>query len=155
MKNFLVKLYEDGKLQPIDASEEISLSYMIKSSKSLLSSKTLKDIGNHEDCVALAYYSMYHSLLALLFKVGIKSENHKASITLLKEIFDIDNSSILFAKSERVDKQYYVEFNASEKDSVIAIKNAEEFIDTVNDFIGRLNNENIKKYKEIFQKIIY
>jgi len=40
--------------------------------------------------------------LALLFKVGIKSENHTASILLLKELFGLDNSKILNAKKERM-----------------------------------------------------
>jgi len=38
-----------------------------------------------EEAVSMAYYSMYYSLLALLFRVGIKSENHTASIFLLRD----------------------------------------------------------------------
>ena len=57
--------------------------------------------------------SMYHLLTSLLFKAGIKCENHTGAIIILKEIFEIDNKFILLAKKERVDKQYYVDFSVT------------------------------------------
>ena len=105
--NFLAKLFDEGKLQLVNPSEEIKDSYIKKSESNLISAKILLENNKLEESVSLVYYSMYHMLTALLFKVGIKCENHSASIILLKELFSIDNSGIFFAKKERVDKQYY------------------------------------------------
>ncbi len=87
--NFLIKLHKDNKLKEVEPIDEIKMAYLQRSDESISSAKALLKINNLKDAVALAYYSMYHSLLALLFRIGIKSENHAASIILLKEAFDI------------------------------------------------------------------
>ncbi|MBT4540195.1 HEPN domain-containing protein [Candidatus Woesearchaeota archaeon] len=146
--NFLIKLKEEEKLQIVEPSENIKIAYLQKSAKSLSSAKALLDIGNLEDSVALAYYAMYHPLLALLFRVGIKCENHTASIIMLKEVFEIDNSTISKAKAERVDKQYYVDFEVSKDETKEAIETAENFIAEMVDFIEKLNEEKINNFKD-------
>ena len=83
--NFLIKLHKDNKLKEVEPIDEIKMAYLQRSDESISSAKALLKINNLKDAVALAYYSMYHSLLALLFRIGIKSENHAASIILLKE----------------------------------------------------------------------
>lgn len=151
---FLIRLAKEGKLQAVESSEEIAKAYLQRSNESLSSAKTLLKIGNLKDTVALAYYSMYHCLLAVLFRIGIKCENHAASIILLKEVFGIDNIAISKAKSERVDKQYYVDFSVNLEEANKTIKIAEEFIAEMNDLIAILNQEKIKEYhhkaKELF-----
>src|SRR3990172_182029 len=92
--SFLIKLAKEEKLQAVEPSEEIRRAYIQRSEESLSSAKALMKIGNLKDSVALAYYSMYHCLLALLFGIGIKCENHAAGIILLKEVFGIDNTTI-------------------------------------------------------------
>ena len=109
MNSFIKKIFEQGKLKIAEPSIEVMTSYLGKSEKSLLSAKTLIQIENYDDAVALTYYSMYYSALAILYRCGIKSENNMCTIILLKEIFNIDNSTIENAKKERVDKQYYVD----------------------------------------------
>jgi uncharacterized protein (UPF0332 family) len=113
---FLNKIHNEGKLKLVDPSTEIKDAYLQRANESLSSAKVLLDIGNLKDTVALAYYAMYHTLLALLFRTGIKCENHTAAIILLKEVFAIDNSSISKAKEERVDKQYYIDFAVTKED---------------------------------------
>jgi uncharacterized protein (UPF0332 family) len=115
--NFLIKLYKENKLQEVEPSIEIMQAYLHRSEESLSSAKALMKIGNLKDTVALAYYAMYHSLLAALFRIGIKCENHAASIILLKEAFSINNAEITKAKKERVDKQYYVDFEVNKLDA--------------------------------------
>ncbi|MDP1694357.1 MAG: HEPN domain-containing protein [Candidatus Woesearchaeota archaeon] len=144
--NFLIKLKKEGKLQAVEPSEEIKEAYLKRSNESLSSAKTLLKIGNLKDAVALAYYTMYHCLLAALFKIGIKCENHAASIILLKEVFEIDNTNITKAKSERIDKQYYVDFSVNQEEANNTITIAEEFVNQMNNFIATLSLENIKKY---------
>ena len=152
--NFLKKIIKEGKLEIVEPSEEISLSYAEKSDSNLISSKILLENGRLEESVGLAYYSMYNLLLALLFKVGIKSENHSASIILLKEIFDFDNEDILEAKKERIDKQYYVDFNITKKEVEDTIKKAELFKNEMKDFISKMNNEDVVGYRERFWELV-
>ena len=144
--NFLIKLHKEGKLQEVEPSDDIKKAYLQRSNESLSSAKTLLKIGNLKDAVALAYYSMYHCLLAVLFRIGIKCENHAAAIILLKEVFGIDDTKISKAKKERVDKQYYVDFEVNQEEAVNAINAAEEFISEMNVEISNLNEEKITDY---------
>ncbi len=154
--NFLVKLAKEGKLQKVEPSENVKEAYLKRSQESLSSAKALFKIKNIKDSVALAYYAMYHSLLALLFKIGIKCENHAAAILLLENTFEVDNTEISKAKSERVDKQYYVDFEIEEDEAKKAILIAEDFIGQINDIISKMNNEDIKRFQnkavELFKK---
>ena len=104
--------------------------------------------------MALAYYAMYHSLLALFFRCGIKCENHTAAIVILKEIFALDNISISKAKAERVDKQYYVDFSVTAEEVTESIKTAESFIATLYSFIASLNEKRIEEYREKIEKTL-
>ena len=146
-QNFLIKLFNEKKLQLVEPNEEVCKAYLEKSEKSLRSAKATLDIGSYEDSVTLSYYSMYYLVLALLFKTGIKSENHTASIILLKEIFGIDNDVLTKAKSERIDKQYYVDFSVTKKDVEEMIRIAEHFNLEMFNFIERLNKDDIKTYQ--------
>lgn len=145
---FLAKLHEEKKLQLVEPSEAIKDSYLEKSASNLFSAKLLLKNNCLEEAVSLAYYSMYHSLTALLFRAGIKCENHTGAIILLKGLFGIDNSGILFAKKERVDKQYYTDFHVTRKEVELAIRGAEEFNSLIHDFISRLNSGSIQEFRK-------
>ena len=102
----------------------------------------------------MAYYSMYYSVLALFFATGIKCENHTAAIILLTEVFAIDNTDLDHAKTERIDKQYYVT-SAPVRDEVVAlISTAESFNADLLDAIDRLTSGKIEKYRKKFQSLI-
>lgn len=152
--NFLLRLYRGGKLQGDEPSEEMKNAYLDRSAESLSSAKALLDRNNLRDCVALAYYSMYHSVLALLFRIGIKCENHTAAIIMLKEVFGIDSKIVSKAKLERIDKQYYVDFKVTREEAHNSIKIAEDFIANMTDFIERLNEDKIKHYREKALRLI-
>ena len=102
----------------------------------------------------MAYYSMYYALLALLFRIGIKCENHAAAIMLLQEIFGIDNARIRFAKEERIDKQYYVEFSVTIEEVQELIGMAEEFIVVIQDFLAKLGNADVERHRERFMELV-
>jgi len=152
--NFLVKLKQEGKLQLVDPSEEIKQSYLSKSESNLISAKILLNNNRLEESVGLAYYSMYHLLAALFFKIGIKSENHSASIILLKELFNLNNKDISEAKTERIDKQYYVDFKITKEEVQNTIRKAELFNSEILDFTSKMNNEQIKIYRGRFKKLV-
>lgn len=143
--NFLIKLAKEGRLRAVEPNEEIKKSYLQRSDESLSSAKALFKIGNLKDAVALSYYSMYHCLLAALFKIGIKCENHSASIILLKEVFDFDNTKILKAKSERIDKQYYIDFSVNLEEARDSVKTAEIFVAEMNDLYFEIKSGTDKR----------
>ena len=152
-QGFLKKLYKDKTLQLVAPNAEVKAAYLKKSESYLASARLLQDNGRFEESVSLAYYSMYYSVLALFFATGIKCENHTAAIMLLEDIFGIDNSAIESAKSERIDKQYYVA-TAPVRDEVIAlIKTAESFNAELLDVIDRLTNEKIESVRKKLIKL--
>lgn len=150
----MAKLKKEKKIQVVEPSEEIKTAYLQRSEESLRSAKVLFQINNLKDSVALTYYSMYYSLLALLFRTGIKCENHTGAIMLLKEIFEIDNEKIAAAKKERVDKQYYIDFEVTKEEVSEVIIVAEEFNSYLLNFMDNLNQNKIKEYREKTAKIL-
>jgi len=152
--NFLIKLQKEGKLKMIEPSEEIKKSYLNKSESNLISSKILFENNRFEESISMAYYSMYTSLNALLFQVGIKCENHSGAIFLLKELFGLDNSGISFAKRERIDKQYYVDFNVTMEQVLDMIRIAEESNREMLNFIAVLKNKDIEEYRAKFLELL-
>jgi uncharacterized protein (UPF0332 family) len=148
------KLSKEGKLQLVEPSEDIKESYMKKSESNLDSSKILLDKDKLEESVSLTYYSMYYMTLALFFKAGIKCENHSAVILLVKRIFDLDNSSLSFAKKERVDKQYYIDFHIVKEDVTELIRMAESYNAMIFDFMERLSSEQIALFRKKMSKLL-
>lgn len=154
MNSFIKTLKSEGKVKIVEPSDEVSESYLEKSEKSLISAKTLLKIENFDDAVALTYFSMYNAALALLYKCGVKSENHTATIIMLKEIFGIDNRDIMNAKKERIDKQYYIDFKATEKDVRTGIRMAEEFNTTIRDKIVKMKKTEIQNCHEKIKQLL-
>ena len=153
-KDFLFELFAKGKLETVDPSDDICQAYINKSRSYFSSAKILSENHKHEESVSMSYYSMYYVVLALFFKVGIKSENHTATIQLLKEIFSIDNSKINFAKKERVDKQYYVDFNVTETDAKSLIEIAEKFNSDILDFIAKMQISEEIRYQDKLRNLL-
>ena len=116
--SFLTKLKNERKLESVEPSGGICSSYIEKANNCLKSAKLLLQSNLFENSVSMSYFSMYNSLTALLFKVGIKCENHAGSILVFKKLFGRKDlfKIISFAKEERIDKQYYV---TSEKNFVL------------------------------------
>ena len=152
--NFLIKLKKEGKLKIIEPNGNVKDSYIEKSKNSLKSAEILLEKELIENSVPMAYYSMYNMLTALLYYLGIKCENHSASIIILKELFGIDNSKIEFAKTERVDKQYYIDFKITKEEVESLIRSAVEFNSMLYDFIEKLTTKQITQYKEEFYKAL-
>lgn len=153
-QHFLKRLHKDKALQIVTPSTEIKEAYLRKSDSYLASAKLLLENERFEESVSMAYYSMYYSVLALFFATGIKCENHTAAIMILGDIFGIDNSSILHAKTERIDKQYYVASAPVRDDVIDLIRSAESFNAIVFDTIDRLTTDKIETLRiKLKQKI--
>ncbi len=156
---FLNRLKIEGKLEIVEPSEEIYKSYSEKSINCEKSAKLLLENRLYENSISMSYYAMYNLLLALLYKVGIKCENHTGSIFLLKLLFEKSKLSNIIsdAKKERIDKQYYVTTDKDEVTKEIAeelVNNSEEFILKVKTVINNLNNEEINRIREAFQTLV-
>ena len=154
--NFLIKLKKQGKLELVSPSDDICNSYIKKAEDSLKSARVLLQNNLYENSVSMSYYTMYHSLTALLFKVGIKCENHSGSIILFKNLFGrIDlYKTIRFAKKERVDKQYYVDFILTKESAIDLIKKAEDFLVKIKLTIKNIRNEDISNLRERLRYIL-
>lgn len=155
---FLNKLKKEKKLELVEPSEDVCNSYSDKSANCLKSAKLLLQNNLYENSVGQSYYAMYNQLTALLFRAGIKCENHAGSILLLKLLFNKDElfNLISDAKKERIDKQYYV---TTEKDDITKeiadelLKNAEDFVLKMKVVIKNLSNDDIDKVRETFKTI--
>ncbi|MEK6900126.1 MAG: HEPN domain-containing protein [Nanoarchaeota archaeon] len=155
---FLNKLKKEQKIELVESSEEICASYSDKSANCLKSAKLLLLNNLYENSVGQSYYAMYDQLTALLFRVGIKCENHAGSILLLKLLFGEEESFNLIsdAKKERIDKQYYVTTEKDDLTKEIAdelLKNAEDFVLKMKVMIKNLSNKGIEEIREKFTAI--
>ena len=158
--NFLIKLGAKRELRLVEPSDEICRSYLEKSENCLKAAKLLLGHDLYENSIAMSYYAMYDSLTALLFKIGVKCENHSGSILLLeklferRELFDV----ISFAKKQRIDKQYYIitqkEFGAIKDDTETMVKKAEEFRIQIGIIIGKISLNEIAMLREKLKKTL-
>ena len=156
-QNFLNKIKEEGKLELVEPSEEICDSYLEKADNCLKSAKLLLKNNLYENSISMSYYVMYNSLTALFFKVGIKSENHSASILLFNKLFKRGDlfRIISFAKKERIDKQYYVaskhnplNFKLVKESAQDMHIKAENFLVQMKLLIKQINTEQIEKIRK-------
>ena len=162
MKNldFLNKLVNEGKLEIIESSEGISVSYEKKGAECREVANLAFNNGYFESAITQSYYSMYNNALSLFFKCGIKCENHSASAILLKEFFDQKDLGLIFskAKEERIDKQYYVtssQNNPATKESAKEmISISMKFNPQITAFKNNLQLEEIEKIRDKIRDIL-
>jgi len=155
MNHFLNQLKHEEKLDLVEPSEDICSSYSEKSAGCLKSAKILLQNDLYENSISMSYYAMYNLLLALLFRIGIKCENHSGSILLLKLLFAEKElyKIISAAKKERIDKQYYI---TTEKDGITKdiaeelLHDAEEFVLKMKVVMRNLNNDSIGELRRKF-----
>ena len=153
-RDFLRRLSREGRLEIVQPREEIKISYLKKSESYLVSAKLLLGHEHSEEAVPLVYYSMYYSVTALLFRTGIKCENHAAAIILLRELFGIDESALEKAKRERIDTQYFVDSTVTRLDVEDLIRAAETFNSRLLDVIDRLGNKEISRYRSTLKTML-
>ena len=162
MKNsdFLNKLKKEGKLELVEGSEQMSLSYEKKGAECREVANLAYNNGYFESAITQSYYSMYNHVQSLFFKCGIKCENHSASAILLKDFFNQSELHLIFskAKEERIDKQYYIapsQNNPATKESakeMIGI--SMKFNPQITAFKNNLKLEEIKKIRDKISDIL-
>jgi len=148
-------LKKRGVMQLVKPNKNLAQNYFLMSVKFFQSAKLLFNNHFYESSTGDFYYSIYNSILALLFFCGIKSENHNASIKLILELF---NNKELYdiaqkIKEERIDKQYYHETNATKGDLSEIAKLCQKFNLEVKTIVNDLKAEDIEKIREEFNKL--
>lgn len=153
-QSFLSKLKEEGKLELVEPSDNIAESYLQKSLNSLRAAQILLDKELPEESTSMAYYAMYHCLVALMRKCGIKYENHAGNIIPLKEMFRENElyKAISSAKEERIDRQYYVDLEIRESVTDL-IGKAQDITMQLKNIIETLKNEDIEKIRAKFKNL--
>ena len=153
MNKFIKTLIKEKKIQLVEISENIVESYINKSNDSIKSGNILHNSNLYDNSVSMSYYSMYHITLALLFKVGIKCENHTGVIVLLDEFFQEKELSkkLKFAKKERVDKQYYADHKTLAQESENMLELSKIYTTKIKSLIENITNN---KAQEIKNKLI-
>lgn len=156
-QSFLSELKSEGKLELIEPSEDVCASYLEKANNCLKAANLLLENSLLENSISMSYYAMYNSLTALLFKTGIKCENHAGSILLLKKLFGKNDlfELISFAKKERIDKQYYVSSKQNialtQESSNEMLAKAEEFLVQIKLAITNVSTSEIEMAREKVQ----
>ncbi|HEC77357.1 MAG TPA: HEPN domain-containing protein [Thermoplasmatales archaeon] len=87
-------------------------------------------------CLLYGYTSMFHSARALLYKDGMQEKSHVCIVLYLKEKYSNEIPYYLIQsldsfRKERHEALYGLDFEVREKDVMLAIKDAEEFIEVV------------------------
>lgn len=143
----------------MEPSEEIAASYLEKADGCVKSARILLPHKLFENSISMSYYAMYNALTALLFKTGIKSENHSASIVLLRNLYKQEGlyEIISSAKRERIDKQYYVsspENSEHTKESAEKMMgDAEKFVTEIKVIMRQLKNSEIEALRKNFDAL--
>ena len=152
-RDFLRKLGKRNALQLAEPSPEIRDVYLRKSQSRLESARHLLSIDKFEESTEMAYFSMFHSVMALFFACGIKCENHTVAGWLLADVFGIDTTVFESARKERLDKEYYVAAAPVRPDVEALIRTAESFNGVLLDKIDRLTREDIEAFRKRFRKL--
>ena len=157
---FLRKLKRKRIIELVESSEEMKSSYLTKAENCLKSAKILSQNQLYENSISESYFCMYNSLLSLFFKIGIKSENHSASISLFDKLFGKKDlvKIISWAKSERIDKQYYIETQQIIKVNRVScdemILKAEDFLIKMKLLLNEMSNEDVSTARISFVKML-
>ena len=142
-------------IQLVKPNKNLAQNYFLASIKFFQSAKLLFNNNFYESSTSDFYYSIYNSIMALLFFCGIKSENHNASIGLIKELFD-DKELYDIAtniKLDRIDKQYYHETIATKNDLIETIKLCQKFNLKIKLIINNLKTEDINNIRDKLKQL--
>ena len=114
--------------------------------------------GKKTDWVAsTAFYAMYHSLLAVLYRLGYESRNQECTINLIEKLVSdkiinfeqkyIDiirnlQEGVEDAKSTREEMQYTSKTSMEDKRCKKLMENAREFVSRVRELLEEINKRN-------------
>ena len=170
-KDIIVKALERAKrergLKVITPSDYLSEGHIKKSDHNLIVMTDLNELGHKDWVIIAAYYAMYHSVLAVLSKIGLESKDHSTTVAVLEYFFgkQIDKSLLrkfnkLKEKKDeweliRLEEKYInylwkvkrnretVQYGitTSYKETETVMKNAREFVSKIKLLIEKIDEE--------------
>src|SRR3989344_7841159 len=87
-------LSKGERLRKIQPNIKLSKEHIEKAKHNLLAADYNIKGGFSDWAVSQAYYAMYHSLLAILYKNGYESKNHECTISAVEHIIKTVNAGI-------------------------------------------------------------
>ncbi len=140
-------LAKESRMVRIRPNEKLSEEH-IQKAKHNLGAVDYNIKGGFSDwAVSQAYYAMYHSLLAILFKLGYESKNHECTINAIEYLIDegkigLQKEDIAFirtteqmtkkdAKALREEFQYGTKPRVNETLLTELVKNAKNIVEKV------------------------
>lgn len=140
-------LAKDTRMKKINPNEKLSKEHINKAKHNLKAADYNIKGGFSDWGVAQAYYAVYHSLLAILFKIGFESKNHECTINAVEYLIEkgrinLDLKDIAFVrttgqmtakdvKSLREEFQYGTETNVNEKLLKELVENSKLIVEKV------------------------
>ncbi|MEA2037892.1 MAG: HEPN domain-containing protein [Nanoarchaeota archaeon] len=140
-------LAKETRMKKIRPNTRLSEEHITKAKHNLKAMDYNIQGGFSDWAISQSYYAMYHSLLAILFKMGYESKNHECTINTVEYLIEegkieLDKEDIAFirtteqrmtkdAKALREEFQYGTEtaVNKNILDSVV--KNAKEIVEKI------------------------
>jgi uncharacterized protein (UPF0332 family) len=140
-------LARETRMKKIQPNDRLSEEHINKAKHNLRAADYNIKGGFSDWGVSQSYYAMYHSLLAVLFKLGYESKNHECTINAVEYLIEegnvnLDLKDIAFirtteqmaskdAKSLREEFQYGTETTVNEKLLKELLENAKKFVEKV------------------------
>ena len=140
-------LAKENRMKKIKPNNKLSEEHINKAKHNLRAADYNIKGGFSDWGVSQSYYSMYHSLLAVLFKLGYESKNHECTINAVEYLIgegkiDLDLKDIAFirtteqmtskdAKSLREEFQYGTETTVNEKLLKELLENAKKMVEKI------------------------
>ena len=140
-------LAKENRMKKIKPDDKLSEEHINKAKHNLHAANYNIKGGFSDWGVSQSYYAMYHSLLAVLFKLGYESKNHECTINAVEYLIeegkiDLDLKDITFirtteqmtskdAKSLREEFQYGIEIKVNEKLLKELLENAKRVVEKV------------------------
>ena len=117
IKSFQRKIQLERGLKITVPNIDLIKSHVDKADHNLIVMTDLDKLGHSDWVVITAYYSMYHSAMAVLSKIGLDSKDHATTVAVLEYFF-----------GKKIDKSLLDRFNEL-RDKLETVKIEEKYID--------------------------
>ena len=147
-------LAKETRMRKIKPNDKLSQEHINKAKHNLRAADYNIQGGFSDWGVSQFYYSMYHALLAVLFKWGYESKNHECTINAVEYLIEegkinLDLKDIAFirtteqmtskdAKSLREEFQYGTETAVNEKILKELLENTKRIVEKIEIALGEL-----------------
>lgn len=147
-------LANEKRMKEIQSNAKLSEEHLVKAKHNLKAADYNIKGGFSDWGVSQAYYATYHSLLAVLFKIGYESKNHECTINAVEYLIEkgkieLDLKDIAFirtteqmtskdAKSLREEFQYGTQTSANEELLIELLKNAKSVVENIEIALNKL-----------------